>query len=878
MSYCILTSSHHLPVPCSPGIRFGTFSRRPLILLALFFCCLTSSSIGQLHAASDQDEEWQRVEEYFTGLRSRGLHALAETVCHRKLADDRLDLLTRARYAVELSRSLTDHSRTAPTVDQQTELLKQAKQAIHQILDRHRNHPQKLLLESQLAFVTVGELESLRWRAALTPFDQKLIDRALRLADSLIPVLKQLNEQAGREARSRRSRTIGDQLRPYQIRSLQRLIQLKLGTVLLDKARLYPESTPDRSDALTQASEVLRHVAAVPTKDQAMWQSQLTYVTTLRLLGTASAAWDMIKAMRDDDPPPHILDALAAEHVELLIDANRYPDAADYLRTRQKQHRRISGPLSFLTARVYLRLSKIATEKQRPQLAAELLQEVHRAIQLASTTGNNYWAARAQNLLADEDSRNTYGAALGAVVRAGQSLYAAGDTAGAAQRYAEAFETARSQQNEQVAAEIGYTYGSILLKQKLFPEAADVFRLVTALAPSGDRAADADLLTSWCLGMEFRDHPTRERREAYMAALEKHRATWPGSATAAEATWMLAQLQEQLLQTSKALSLYATVPSDHPRYTESAMGIARCSETILNRLRSMKRDRSEWEPAIVELLTPYVKEAMAPQSVMPVASADFLTRVARILIILEEPDFQTADRLLDHVLTSASSATQQNAHPLPEDTIETATGLRIISLAGLGQPAAAMDLLKSTVLLDRDRLSAILGGLSSIAEFLTTDQRRIVGELQLAAVKQAGLNPEELTREELESFGHVIASAFEQTAQPHRAVGIFRQLLATRPRDRTLRRRVAIMLSQMNEAASLTAAQQEFRKLESSYEAGSSEWIDARLHVIELAIQLKNLDGARKLLKITQLLYPNPGDDELKRRLRELSAALESEK
>lgn len=878
MSYRILINDPDRPVPCLSEIRVIPVPRRPLILLAVLFCCLTASSSGQLHAATKQDEEWQRVEEYFNGLRSRGLHSLAETVCHRKLSDDRLDLLTRTRYAVELSRTLTDHSRTAPTVDQQTELLQQAKQAVQQILDRHRNHPQKLLLESQLAFVTVGELESLRWRAALTPFDRKLMDRGIRLADSLIPVLKTLDERAGHEARKRRSSTIGDHLQPYQLRSLQRMIQLQLGTVLLDKARLHPESTPDRADALTQASEVLRHVAAVPSDDQTMWESQLGLVTTLRLLGTPSAAWDMINAIRDDDPPPPVLDALAAEQVELLIDENRYTDAADYLRTRQKEHRRVSGPLSFLTARVYLKLSEIATEKKRPELAAELLQEVHRAIQIASSTGNSYWAARAQHLLADEDSRDTYGVELGPVVRAGQSLYAAGDVAGAAQRYAEAFETARSQQNRQVAAEIGYTYGSILLKQKLFSQAAEVFRVVTGLDPSGDRAADADLLTAWCLGMEFRDDPTRERREAYMVALENHRMTWPGSATAGEATWMLAQLQEQLLQTTKALSLYATVPSDHPRYTESAMGIARCSETILNRLRRMKRDRSEWEPAIVELLTPYVNEAMTPQSVMSVASAEFLTRVARILIILEEPEFETADRLLNHVLTSASSATQQSAAPLPKKTIETATGLRIISLAGQGQPAAAMDLLKSTVLLDRDRLSAILSGLSSVAEFLTTNERRLVGELQLAAVGQAGLDPDNLSDEELATFGPVIASAFEQTAQPDRAVSIFRQLLATRPRDTALRRRVATLLSQMNEPASLTAAQQEFRKLESSLEAGSNDWMDARLHVIELAIRLKNPDEARKLLKITQLLYPNPDDRELKRRLQELSAALESGK
>lgn len=878
MSYRTPANSHRirLQTSCVQAVRALTSGSGKLLLLIMSLLPMTA--VTPLYAVTDKEEEWQRIEDYFDGLRSRGLYSLAQTVCHRKLNDDRLDLLTRTRYAVELSRTLTGQSRTAATVSEQTELLKQARDAVQQILDKHRNHPQRILLESQLTFVAAGELESLRFRVALSPFDDSLTDRAVVLAESLIPALQQLDEQAGREARTRRTPSLGDQLQPHQLRELRRLIQMKLGTVLLDKARLFSKSTPDRADALTQAAEVLRQVAAVSVDDQTMWQSQLNYVTTLRLLGRPAQAWDMINAMRSDDPPLTVLDDLAVEHVELLIDEGRLADAADYLRTHQKQRRGLTGPLSYLTARVYLRLSQIAEEKERPELAAELLQEVHRAVRNAADTGNSYWATRAQNLLAEEKSRSTYGAEIGALVQAGQSLYAAGDEAGATRQYAQAFETAQARSDRQVAAEIGYTYGSILLKQKKYSDASAVFRRVTTLAPSGSRAADADLLHAWCLGLEYREHPDREHREAYMAALDSHRATWPESATAAEATWMLAQLQEQLLQTTKALSLYATIPDEHPRYAESAVGIARCSETILNRLRRMNRDRSEWEPAITTLLAPYIEKATRSEVIVTGSQADFLVRVARIQIMLDRPDFATADRLLAHVLNSRSTPSQADVDRVPQHIMETAVGLRIVSLTGLQQSEQAMELLRSTVILDRQRLSSTLKGLSSAAEYLEINQRRQVARLQLAAVAQAGLDPGKLSAEELGQFGSVIATAFEQTAQTDRAVEILRQLLARNPRDTKLRRRVAEILSRNEDAASLTAAQQELRRLEEHFEPGSTEWMNARLSVIEIAIRLKNTDEARKLLKVTQLLYPSPDSDELKRRLKEVSEALASGK
>lgn len=826
----------------------------------------------------DKHEEWQRTGQYFDGLRSRGLYSLAETVCHRKLTEDNIDLIARCRYAVELSRTLTQHSQTAPTLDDQAELLKQARQAVARVLENRPSHPQRILLESQLAFVTAYELESLRWRVDLTPYDQTLSDKARGLAESVIPILQRLDEQAGERSRRRRLNVQGDQLQPHQLRSLQRTIQLRTGLAFLEKARLFAESTPDRADALVKASELLRRLATVSSNDTTMWQSQIAYATTLRLRGTPAAAWAMVNAIHEDNPPADIQNLLTVEHVELLIAEGRFADAADFLRQHRITHPQLSGPLNFLMAHVFLRLSQIATEKKRPDLAAELLQEVHQAIQINTSTGNGYWATRAQNLLADAKSRNTYGEEVGALVREGQALFATGDVSSAAQRYAQAFAKAQQQRDHKSAAEIGYTYGSILLKQKNFSDAVDVFRLVTALNNTGERAADADLLVAWCLGMLFRENPNSEHREAYMAALDEHRTTFAESPTAGEATWMLAQLQEQRLQTTEALKLYVSVPNGHTRYHESIIGIARCSETILNRLRRLNKPRSEWEQAIVSLLGPYIETAMNPQAELTGSEADFLIRTSRILIGLERPDFESADGLLQHILASAANDDPPRQRRLPQEIVETATGLRIVSLTGRGDTAAATELLKATVLLDQNRLAGILSGLSSTAEYLSPDQLRNVGAIQLTAIQLAGTNPEALTDKEVDTFGPVVAAAFEMTGQTNLAVNILKRMLSKRPKDVPMRRKVAELLLKTGQPADLANAQLQYRKLEGCLKAGSTEWMDARIHVIEATIKMKNFEEARKLLKVTQLLYPNPNADDLKRRLNEAASALASAK
>ena len=65
-----------------------------------------------------------------------------------------------------------------------------------------------------------------------------------------------------------------------------------------------------------------------------------------------------------------------------------------------------------------------------------------------------------------------------------------------------------------------------------------------------------------------------------------------------------------------------------------------------------------------------------------------------------------------------------------------------------------------------------------------------------------------------------------------------------------------------------------WRKIESRLEAGSRDWLAARLEVCQSLRRLHKESDCRKLLGVTRLLYPEIEDHELRREFDQLAAEL----
>jgi tetratricopeptide (TPR) repeat protein len=839
----------------------------------------TTEAHGQVFTLPRSDQE--AIEQYFEGLRQRRLFSLAETVCLRRLSDRALDPKIRARYAVELSRTFSEHARYVAAFDEQTELLEQAREAVLKILGRGIAHPQQVLLEAQAQFVTAREVELNRWRFELQPFDTAPRDRAMLLSTRLVADFEQLDEKLNRELRVPNRTTPPGGLTAFQLRGLQRVLRYRLAAVLLDRAKLLERRSPDRAEALVKADAAFRRLASGAVIDDLAWRSRLGLVETIRLRGETTIAQKLLNGMLNDQPAPQVLDEIVAEQAEILIVEKKLTDAADLLRQHRLERRGLNGRLSYLNAAVLLQLWKIARENDESKLADEVLQEASTSVARAQVEADGYWAARARQLLASANSTKDYGAVAGPLVQRAQSLFGAGKASEAAIAFEQAFAAARQEGRTDAAVEISYTAGSVLLKLDRFDEAAAFFEQTQTLQPDGPRAAHANLLQAWCKGRVYQQQPTSAHREAYAAALQQHRESFPDTSTFGDATWMLAGLEEGRGQTVQAFKLFAQVPNGHAHAAESRVAVARCAESILERLKRADQPRGEWEAALIRQLDIFVQPVLAQPTLLTGPQAELLLRTGRLHLHLESPDYETADQLLLHIQTNAKpdeAPADVELAALDDvvsvETLNAAAGLRIVALVGKGDVDAARRELEQIASQGVNSLCDVLDGLTTAATRLDQQSQWSIGQLQLRTVELAKIDERKLSDSDRRRFRNSLAGAYELAGLPARAAAILTAFLKANPDDNQLRQRLAELLLQSNQPTDLRTAREHFRKLEAIDRAGTPAWLRTRLQVIRASIALKETDEAKKLLKVTRLLHRNLGGPALKREYDAVEASL----
>lgn len=854
-------------------------SARSQFLVSLVVLAIGVGSGGGVFAQPRTEQE--AIQQYFEGLRQRRLFSLAETVCLQRLNDRALDPAIRARYAVELSRTFSEHARYVGAFDEQAELLEQAREGVQKILGRGVSNPQQMLLEAQIQFVTAREVELLRWRFELHPFDTAPRDRAGPLSARLIADFEQLDLKLSRELQVTNRTVPRGGLTAFQMRGLQRVLRYRLAAVLLDRAKLLDRKSPDRAEALVKADAAFRRMAGGSLVDDLTWNSRLGLVETIRLRGDTSTAQKLLNGMLNEQPSPHVLDEIVAEQAEILIANRKLTEAADVLRQHRLERQGLNGRLSYLNAAVLLQLWKLARDENESELADEVLQEASTSVARAQVEADGYWSARARQLLASAHSTENYGAAAGALVQRAQSLFGAGKASEAAVAFGQAFEAARQEGRTEAAIEISYTAGSVLLKLNRFDEASAFFEQTQTLQLDGPRAPQANLLLAWCKGRVYQQQPSSEHREAYAAALQQHRERFPKAPTFGDATWMLAGLEESRGQTVPALKLYASIPDGHAHTDQSRAAVARCAESILDRLKRAGQPRGEWEAALARQLDVFVQPVLAQTTVLNSPQAELLLRTGRLQLSLETPDYDAADRLLLHILTNSQPTADASDDPpvsadaiVPVDTIRSAAGLRIVALVGRGDIDTARRELEQVASQGISTLCDVLDGLTVAASRLDVQSQWSIGQLQLRTVELAKIDQTKLSETERHRFRRSVAGAYELAGLAGRAAAILAEFLQETPDDHKLRRRLAELLSKSEKPADLRTARDHLRKLEAVDRPGSPAWLRTRLQVIQASIALKETAEARKLLKITRLLHRDLGGPELKREYDAVEAGL----
>jgi hypothetical protein len=809
---------------------------------------------------------------YFNGLRERGLYSLAETVCLTQLEQSDMTLPERTAIVIELSRTFAAHASSSAAFEDQTELLQRARFVIDDLLASSVLHPQRVLLEVQSAFVAASEVEVLRWQDELSPLPGKAREQALQLSESLLVTFADLIERMADELRNRPRVVSSDRLSPYRIRGLKRTSEYRLGMLLLDRARLFEAGSADQAEALLAAKDRFRDLAGGEPDERITLQSQLSLIEATRLSGDAAIALRMCETLLEDQPPAGIRNEVIAEKIESLLALDRSTDAADELREFRRNPQMATGRLLFLNVLVLLGLSEVAAENGDASLATELRYEAAGFAARAGVETPGYWSLRARRLITAGDAVAEFGPEAAPHVERGRSFFKAGQIADAIVSYRTGWQLLRESERVEQASEVGYTLGSLLLNEDQFEEAQAVLNDVAAVAAGTPRAVQADFLRLFALARLYQRQPSRVRREAYVAALEQHREEFPEADSFGDATWMLAQLQEARLQTTLALRLYTEIPESHARHGQAIVGVARCGETILDRLRKLGKPRADWEAAIMGEIAEQVRPLANGDAPLTASEGELLLRTARLLLSFQQPDFSSADRLLDRLIVAQAAVPESADVPLAESAAarqtfvsfqRSAQALKVVSLAGTGQSLDAKLLLNR---LGTDQPDSLADVLKLLAEASGAKIDRatgsVLGELQVRAMELSTVDLDSLPIERQIPLRLALADAHEQSGMAGSAARELAIVSDALPADRALRWRLARLQLASRELDLIVKAKGVWRGIENQSKAGSNDWLEARRRVIECCLALDQTDEAGKLLKITMLLYPQGGSPE----------------
>lgn len=841
------------------------------------------------------------TEQYYQGLRRRGLLNLAEGALLRGLADPEVSLEERETLTAELARTFAKHALLAQGAEQD-DLWRRAETLLHEFLQQHptiRRSDSFKLLQGQLLF---QRARAARWHAKLRPdmpsavqAAKERVAEAIEHLSALEPVLLQ-----HLEIRRQTPELAGDLPSEGVLHTLLRRARHLLGKAELERARLAaPEARKSMLPAAEGWFEKALEMGGTPDE---IWPAQVGLAEVARLAGDGETARARLAEVDTAAAGNAARDGVARVMAELLIDEGTPDRAVTFLIDYRQRRGSLTGPLRMLQIKGLAESAALLEAKSEPEAAQTLRDKVETVVKWTTAEHGGYWAYRARLAARNIDRIARMGPELLGELRQAQLERDRGHPEAAAVHFGKAAELAASP--EQAA---GYllAQGRLLMRAKQFQRAADVLAGIPGSAPDFEKPAEAHFLSAYALGAWHDAAPSEARREAYMKRLVEHRARFPKAPTAARAALLLAGVYEQRRQYTEAITPLREIVDD-PRYGDAAAAaIARNYDLLLNYLAAAeenaespevaairRRQQEEWEAKAREELLELTeslrlgKEAAA----LSMFQAELVLRTVEILSE-NQAGGDAADVLIDRLLEEIERSHQAEQKAFWEAIAASVRPLAVLSLARRGESVAA-----------RAQLDAM--GTAPTGDLLRVYQGLLKGQAKLAAKRGAapdevGINRPSrasdrflsaavlamlnerrdlLSPEERDDFELALARAEVAGGNLPTAKKRLAQLLEKHPQSRTLLRQAArILTAEEEDPASLRAARDYWRRLARQLPGGSAGWFQARLRVIEASIELGELEEARKLLIVTKLVHPELGGGELRERFADVEERLKVE-
>lgn len=809
-------------------------------------------------------QEFDLQRDYFNGLRTRGLFVIAEDYAVSRLNSPDLLPADRARMTVELAQTLVQHA-TQSTPSQRDELWQEAERLLMNFIESNPQNPRLMEVQVELGLLPsmIGEFHA--WNVRVNPQNQAAIRQAIGQYEAAIPKLNQTISLIHSTSPQTTSTQVADgALEKSELSLLTQQLQFHIAQAKFFLAK-HDASGANKAGFLIEVQDLLNQLSK--DRDRSIWtmKAKLQLARLASYQGESKRAESILNSLKMNSDEFGMTNEVFAELARVHIENNEIDKGLELLFSAIPSQPLAADELRAVAVEGLLAARKIALQKNDQKLAEDVLTEAKSQHQLTHGKWHQLTAARLQQV---ERSMNL-GDELATLVSQAESAFQSGNLKTAVENYRKAAAAANRDQKQNLAVQYAFTAGSIEIQQQHWSDAVEVFHEIVQQFPGHEQASQAALMKSYALGQSYVQTPSSENRNRYEEALNFIVEKYPETTSAVEAAWMLGVYQEQRLQWTTAIDHYQKIPATHARYDTAMLRVMILYQRILDRLREINGPVNAWEDRLIQEIVEIEDQFPAGNVLRSIEQCQTSLLVAQLLLQHRDRWYRVADQWLERVHKTVDyQRTEASVEQQPLDSKwlqmeRTAAQMRIVSLAGQQKLQQAREILLELQQTDPTTMLGILLGLTEMVSRIDDRHQAELGYLQLEAIEKLLASRDELTTQQRTLLEGAHAEAFIAIGNLYEAAEIYENLIDQSPQDQQLIRKVIQVLMKRGKAEDLVRAQKWWTRLEQLNRPGTNVWLEARLEIARLNHRLGESDRARKLLGVTQALYPKLGNKTL---------------
>lgn len=827
-------------------------------------CFLAVALLASLGAAgpASADKPALSVEtqlEFLDALRTRKLAGLSEALAERLLQSPALSVNVRSETVLEMAAALSARGNKALDAEQRRRLWGRADRLVAEFFEQHAGYPRMPLFRYRWAGVLLSR-SSMAWELTkILPEDELLRADAAAAADEMQRQMDLVRAELKTVlAQDAAARTTNEGLSFDDMASLSSAAEFRTGVSWLAVART--KSDPNSiNHAVAKAEQYLKGFVSALSNHAIVMESHLALAEVYELADRGVQAVSLLQRFDQiADLPQEFVSRAHLQLSGLLLKENRVDEALRILEAPTDQ--RVPGA-EWEIRRFEALLRKAAGVRDAdPGLAQRLQTQSLEILDQLEELYGRYWGRRGEKALSQYG--NLTGDNLQVLKRLANVQRNDGQIEQALQSYQRAAHLARLQKETDLAAEMQFAAGSVLFDLGRNVESAETLTELVRENRFHRLSPNAAVTAAYALGRQWNKDKTPQAETRYREAIDALLTWFPDSEHAAEAHWLLGELEEASQNLDKAMDHYVAVPPTHKRFPAALSSTAAIyHDNLLSAAKPDQRQVLAGRNNLGRMLSGLESGEEAESAKRAAATARFV--LAGLLAREPDPDYENARGLLESLLEEGSGLAQGLRGRAWAELLHTlwkqGDAEECRQYVGQTQQGTEKDLIR------------VLASLDPMADSLTQPQRAA----QIALIQSAGewlfANMDAVSTSDRINIRLLLARCHVAQQNFKQADELLQRLRAEAPRDPRVIELLAVNAYRNKDFG---LSERYWALLQRGLRRGSPEWLNAVYHLIACAHAQKEDDRARKLLAATEALYPELGGEELRGRFTTLKAEL----